>query len=151
MSEATKSAALAHAISIFLPGSEETDPAAILKVAAQFDAFLTGSDVKASPATKAVAALTGKTPGKKKAPPVVEDEDEDEETEEADDETETEDEDEGVTKEQAGAAIAALIDNDQRDEAVAILAKYKAKSLKGLAPEHYEAVKKLAEKKLTIE
>lgn len=150
MSEATKSIALVQAVA-FLKDMEGAVDANVIAMAIKFDDFLTGT-AKASPAAKAVAALTDKATTKKKPAAAIEEPEEDEEdADDEEDDAEDEDDEEGVTKDQVTKAIADLIDNDQRDEAIAILKKYKAKSIKGLDATHYEAVKKLAEKKLTIE
>jgi hypothetical protein len=147
MSEATKHMALVQAIALF--SKVGALPGVILDTAAQFDAFLTGT---AQPkAAKVVAPAT--KPAKPAKPPVVEEDDEDDADadEEVEAEDEPEDDEEGITKEQVGEAIAALIDNDQKDDAIAILTKFKAKSLSSLKPESYEAAMKLAKKKLNIE
>lgn len=148
MSEASKSIALAHAISAL--GSKAT-PEEIISTAAEFHEFIV-SDGATKPVKAPVKATTATKPAAPKKPvkPAPVDDDEDE----ADDETETEDEtdedEDGITKDQVGESIAALIDNDQKDDAIAILKKHGAKSMSTLDAKHYEAVKKAADKKLSI-
>lgn len=148
MSEATKSMALSHAIA--LHGKSGATPEDIIETAGTFHAFIAGADTPTKPA-KPVKAATPATPTKpakpvKAAPPADEDEDETE----VDDEPDMEEDEDVITKEHVGEALAALIDNDQKDDAIAILKKHGAKSLSSLESKHYQKVKALADKKLTV-
>jgi hypothetical protein len=131
MSEATKSTALAHAIALI---GKDGDPEEVMQVAAKFATFIEGA--AEMPANrippKAAAPVKGAAPAAKpkKAAPEPEPE-----------ETEEEAETEGLTKEQVGESIQALIDADMIDEATAIFKKYKAPSLGKLDPKFYEKVK----------
>jgi hypothetical protein len=130
MSEATKSTALAHAIAFI---GTSGDPDEVMQVAAKFAAFIEGAaEAPAKPAAPKAAPAKAATPAPKpkKAAPEPEPE-----------ETEEEAETEGLTKEQVGESIQALIDADMIDEATAIFKKYKAPSLGTLNPKYYEKVK----------
>lgn len=126
MSEASRAAALQHAAMVH-QGSG--DPVATLETAEAFHAFISaGQDAapaKAAPAKAAPAKPAAKTPAKA-APPVEPDPDE-------------------VTKDQMGESIAALIEADMRKQAVALLLKFKAKSVSEVAAENYAAVKQAAD------
>jgi nucleoid-associated protein YgaU len=132
MSEATKSTALAHALQHHHGlASEDSE---VIATAAKFAAFIEGAAEApaktAAPKTAAPAKAATPAPKPKKAAPEPEPE-----------ETEEEAETEGLTKEQVGESIQALIDADMIDEATAIFKKYKAPSLGKLDPKFYEKVK----------
>lgn len=144
MSEASKAAALAHAAAVH-QGSGDAE--ATLATAEAFHNFITGGagDVQQSnsstakrEATKPAAAKPAAKPAVKKPatkPAPVEDDAEDTEVE-----TEAADGEE-VTKEAVGEALEALLNANLRKEAVAVLAKYKAKGLSQVKAEDYAAVK----------
>jgi hypothetical protein len=127
MSEASRAAALQHAAAVH-QGSG--DPVATLETADAFHAFIVGaSNGAGEPAPKAAAPkATPKPKGAqvpKPAPP-----------KEPDPEPAGED----VSKEQVGAAIAAMLNANLRNQAIALFAKYKAKSLSGMQSSDYAAI-----------
>lgn len=131
MSEASRAAALAHAAMVHQGSGDGT---ATLETAEAFHSFI-GGDAMA-PAKSAKVAPTVKAPVKpaKKAAPVEDDAAEEPEAEEGD-----------VTKEQVGEAVEALLNANLRPQVIKLYAKYKAKSLSGVKPEDYAAVKQDAE------
>lgn len=141
--------ALAHAIA--LHGKSGANASDIIDSANVFHDYIVGEGTAPAKPAKAVKAAPPATKPVKpaKPAPAADDEDEDE-TEAEPDADEDDDEDGGVTKEHVGEALAALIDNDQKDDAIAILKKHGAKSLSSLDKQHYEKVKALADKKLNV-
>ena len=137
MSEASRAAALAHAA---LVHQGSGDAIGTLETAEAFHSFIGGGEnAKVAPPAKTAApvkAAAPAKPAKKAAPPVVEEDEEEEAPEAAE---------EGVTKEEAGEAIEALLNANLRDKALKIFAKYKAKSLGGVKPSDYAALKQDAE------
>jgi hypothetical protein len=129
MSEASRSTALAHAIAVHGPG----DPDAVLVTAERFHAYMTDATPEAKPVKSAAAKPAAAKPAAAKPKPAPEPEPE-----------EVADTDE-VTKEQVGEAIEAMLNANLRNEAIALFAKYKAKSLSGVKPEDYAALKQAAE------
>jgi hypothetical protein len=130
MSEASRAAALQHAAAVH-HGSGNTAEA--LAAADAFHAFITGeSNVQTVPVKAAAPAKAAKVvvpPKQKPAPEPIEDESDIE----------------VITKEQVGEAIEAMLNANLRNEAIALFAKYKAKSLSGVKPEDYAALKQAAE------
>ena len=130
MSEASRAAALQHAAAVH-QGSG--DPVAILETAEAFHAFITsgsnGADITVAPKAAKAAAATPKQPAKPKPQPKTEPEEEDEAA---------------VTKEEVGASIEALLNANLRAKAVALIGKYGAKSLSGVDPSNYAALKAAA-------
>jgi hypothetical protein len=125
MSEASRAIALQHAASLH-HGSG--DPEAALATAEAFHLFIVGTpEVLAAAAAKSVKKAAVKAPAK--TPPPVDDDAGGEE----------------VTKEQVGEAIEAMLNANLRPQAIALFAKYKAKSLSGVKPEDYAAVKQDAD------
>lgn len=127
MSEASRAAALQHAAMIH-QGSG--DPVAALETAEAFHTFITGGEdvkqpAKAAVKTPAKAATPAKAPAKV-APPAEPDADE-------------------VSKEQVGESIEAMLNADMRKQAIALFAKYGAKSLSGVKAEDYAAIKQDAD------
>lgn len=131
MSEASRAAALQHAAAVH-QGSG--DPVATLKTAEAFHTFIQRSEGNANvlPATKGPPKVAAKAPAKaaKAAPPVEEAE---------------VPEDSGVTKEEVGEAIEAMLNANLRPAAIKLFKKYGANSLSGVKPEDYAAVKQEAE------
>ena len=130
MSEASRAIALQHAVALH-HGSGDHDEA--LFTAQAFHDFIVN---QVSPVDQAVTPTkTAKSPKKaapvKVAPPVVE-----EDAEPAVDE---------VSKEQVGEVIEAMLNANMREQAVELFAKYKAKSLSGVKPEDYAALKQDAD------
>lgn len=127
MSEASRATALQHAAAVF-HGSG--DPEAVLGAANAFHAFIADNgDTPAKPAATKSAPTKPATAAKKtvaKPEPEVPNED-------------------AVTKEQVGEAIEALLNADMRKQAIALFAKFNAKSLSGVAAEDYAAVKQAAD------
>jgi hypothetical protein len=134
MSEASKAAALAHAAMVH-QGSG--DCMATLETAEAFHAFIGGATVDketntVTPAKKATPAkaVEKTAPAKKKvAAPVEEPEEETEEPAEGE-----------ASKEQVAEAIEGLLNANLRPQVIKLFAKYKAKSLSGVAPEDYAAM-----------
>jgi hypothetical protein len=127
MSEASRAIALQHAASVH-HGSG--DPEAALATAEAFHSFIVGT----AEAPAAAAAKPAKPAAKKaaaKTPPPV-----DEDAEPAADE---------VSKEQVGEAIEKMLNANLRPAAIKLFAKYGAKSLSGVKPEDYAAVKQDAD------
>ena len=125
MSEASRAAALQHAIA-FLAGAEGD----ALEIAERFHSFIVGADTptKATPGKPAAKATPTKA-AKAKAEP----------------EPEAEPDENAVTKEQVGESIEAMLNADMRKQAIALFAKFGAKSLSGVKPEDYEAIKQAAD------
>jgi hypothetical protein len=132
MSEATRAHALQHAATVH---AGSNNPATVLETAEAFHAFITG-DNETTPAPKTPSEAAPAAPAKsaakpaaaKKAAPVVDD-------------AEAEEAGEEVTKEQVGESIEALLNNNLRAQAIKLFAKYGAKSLSGVKPEDYAAIK----------
>lgn len=138
MSEASRAAALQHAVT-FHAGAEGD----VLETAERFHTFITGDSAapaKTPPKVAAASKTPVKTPAKvaaKATPPAAEPEA---------DATDEAPADEGeVTKEQVAAAIEELLNNNLRTKAIALFAKYKAKSMSGVAESDYAALKQDAE------
>lgn len=133
MSEASRSSALAHAVA----HHATTDSAdKVLATASVFHDFIAGNDKQPGPttATKPATKPAVAKPATKPAPVEV-----------ADDDAAGEE----VTKEQVAESIDALITGDKRDEAVALLKKYGAKSISTLKPKDYAAVVEAAAEMLS--
>ena len=135
MSEASKAAALAYAATVH-HGSRDAE--STIATAEAFHDFISGADKAAAPAPPAKApAPPAKAPAPpakappKKAPPA--------------EEPEADADEDGVTKEQVGEAIEALLNADMRPQVMKLFAKFKAKSLSGVKPEDYAAFKTAAE------
>ena len=128
MSEASKAAALAHAATIYAGSG---DSVGTMAAALMFHEFIVGADKveapKPAPAKPAAAKPTK---------PVAEPEPDSDSDAPAEGE---------VTKEQVGEAIEQLLNANLRKAAIALFAKYGAKSLSGVKPEDYAAIKQDAE------
>ena len=126
MSEASRAAALQHAAAVH-HGSG--DPVSTLQTAEEFHNFIVGGNIgetkQAEPA-KAPKAAKAAAPAKAPKPAP-------EPTPEADEDA--------VTKEQIGESIEAMLNANLRQKAIALFAKYGAKSLSGVKPEDYAALK----------
>lgn len=147
MSEASKAAALAHAVSHH---QTMDDPATVLNTARMFHDFIVSETAPkaAVPATKAAvtaakpaatavkptAAKPVATAAKKPVAAKPEPEPEAEETE-----VETEVAEGDASKEDVAAAVEALLNADMRDAAKDLFKKYNAKSLSALGEENYAA------------
>ena len=129
MSEASRAIALQHAAAVH-HGSGDSQ--AVLETAEAFYSFIAGSTAAEAAPVKVLEKRKAAPKPAKGAPPVVEEED----AEPAADE---------VSKEQVGEVIEAMLNADLREEAVALFAKYKAKSLSGVKPEDYAALKQDAD------
>jgi hypothetical protein len=140
MSEATRSAALAHAVATHGGDGHEV----VLKAAKAFNAFIEGTTADkpaavSTPAKSAAAAATKPPattkPAATKKPAVSEEEVVSRATKkaaaEAEAEPETTDE-EGPTLEKVEAAIADMLGANLRKQAVALLAEFGAKSASGV-------------------
>ncbi len=129
MSEASRAAALQHAAAIH-HGSG--DPVAALETAEAFHTFIVGTAngaaEPAKPAKPAKVAAPAK-PAKPAAKP----------------EPEVEPDTDTVSKEQVGESIEAMLNADMRKQAIALFAKYGAKSLSGVKAEDYAAFKQDAD------
>lgn len=139
MSEASRAAALAHAVAVH-QGTNDT--ASVLETAEAFHAFITGTEnvakeASAKPAKAAAPVKPAATKPRKAAPPPVEDAEEEE--------APTPDDDGAPTKEEVGEAIEALLNANLRAKVIKLFEKYKAKSLSSLKPEDYAAIKADAE------
>ena len=128
MSEASRAIALQHAAAVH-HGSGDSQ--AVLETAEAFHAFISGGTPAEAPPVKVLEKKKAAPKPAKVAPPVVE-----EDAEPAADE---------VSKEQVGEVIEAMLNANMRKEAVALFAKYKAKSLSGVKPEDYAALKQDAD------
>jgi hypothetical protein len=130
MSEASRAAALQHAAAVY-HGSGDQE--AVLATAEAFHAFITGNGEEAAPAKPATktAAKAVKTAAKAKPEPVAE--------------PVAEPDEDAVTKEQVGESIEAMLNADMRKQAIALFAKYGAKSLSGVKPEDFAAFKQDAD------
>lgn len=132
MSEASRAHALQHAATVHAGSG---DAATTLATAEAFHDFISGSPEAEAPAkTPAKAAVKAPVKAPAKAAvktPVVEDDAAAEEGE--------------VTKEQVAEAIEALLNNNLRAKAIALFAKYKAKSMSGVAESDYAALKQDAD------
>lgn len=139
MSEASRAIALQHAATIH-HGSG--DAQATLETAQAFHDFMSADSAAGKPAatkpaaTKPAATKPAATKPKKPAPPADDDAGDDEGTEAAEGE---------VSKEDVGAAIEAMLNANLRPQAIALFKKYGAKSLSGVQPEDYAAIKQEAE------
>lgn len=123
MSEASRAAALQHAAALF-HGS--ANPEAVLDAAEAFHAFIVGGgDAPAKTPAKAAAKAPAKAATKAVAQP--------------------EPDEDAITKEQVGESIEAMLNADMRKQAIALFAKYGAKSLSGVKPEDYAAIKQDAD------
>jgi hypothetical protein len=141
MSEATRSAALAHAVATHGGDGHEV----VLKAAKAFDAFIAGTTADKPAATvstpsKSAAAAATKPPATKpaattKKPAVSEEEVVARANKKAAAEAEAEPEaeaSEGMTLEQVEGLIADLLGANLRKQAVALLAEFGAKSASGV-------------------
>jgi len=131
MSEASRAIALQHAVALH-HGSGDLDAARA--TAEAFHDFIVNKDQGEIAEAAPVKVLEKKKAAPKPAkvaPPVVE-----EDAEPAADE---------VSKEQVGEVIEAMLNADMREQAVELFAKYKAKSLSGVKPEDYAALKQDAD------
>jgi hypothetical protein len=131
MSEASRAIALQHAAAVH-HGSGDTEM--VLATAEAFHDFIVGNTGAATQSAEPVKVLEKKKAAPKPAkvaPPVVE-----EDAEPAVDE---------VSKEQVGEVIEAMLNANMRKQAVELFAKYKAKSLSGVKPEDYAALKQDAD------
>ena len=128
MSEASKAAALAYAATVH-HGSRDAE--STIATAEAFHDFISGADKAAAPAPPAKAPAPPAKAPPKKAPPA--------------EEPEADADEDGVTKEQVGEAIEALLNADMRPQVMKLFAKFKAKSLSGVKPEDYAAFKTAAE------
>jgi len=130
MSEASRAIALQHAAAVH-HGSGDSQ--AVLETAEAFHAFISGGTPAEAPPVKVLEKKKAapKAAPAKVAPPVVE-----EDAEPAADE---------VSKEQVGEVIEAMLNANMRKQAVELFAKYKAKSLSGVKPEDYAALKQDAD------
>jgi hypothetical protein len=124
MSEASRAIALQHAVATI---GNTADHAAVLTAAEAYHSFITGN---AEAPAKPVKASKPAAPVKQATKPV---------------EADTAADEDGVTKEQVGEAIEAMLNANMRTQAVALFAKYKAKSLSGVKTEDYAAIKQDAE------
>ena len=125
MSEASRAAALQHAATVHQGGG---DPVAALETAEAFHAFIVGggdAPAKATPAKAAAKATPAKAAAKAVAQP--------------------ESDEDAITKEQVGESIEAMLNADMRKQAIALFAKYGAKSLSGVKTEDYAAIKQDAD------
>jgi alkanesulfonate monooxygenase SsuD/methylene tetrahydromethanopterin reductase-like flavin-dependent oxidoreductase (luciferase family) len=125
MSEASRAAALQHAAALF-HGS--ANPEAVLETAEAFHAFIVGggeAPAKATPAKAAAKATPAKAAAKAIAQP--------------------ESDEDAITKEQVGESIEAMLNADMRKQAIALFAKYGAKSLSGVKTEDYASIKQDAD------
>lgn len=125
MSEASRAAALQHAAAVF-HGSG--DPEAVLGAASAFHAFIAENGDAKPAASKPAATKPAATAAKKTVAKPEPEPDED-----------------AVTKEQVGEAIEGLLNADMRKQAIALFAKYGAKSLSGVKTEDYAAIKQDAD------
>lgn len=123
MSEASRAAALQHAAALF-HGS--ANPEAVLDAAEAFHTFIVGGG---DATAKATPAKTAKAPAKVAAKVVAQ----------------PEPDEDAITKEQVGDSIEAMLNADMRKQAIALFAKYGAKSLSGVKPEDYAAIKQDAD------
>jgi hypothetical protein len=133
MSEASRAIALQHAAAVH-HGSGDTEM--VLATAEAFHDFIVGNAGAATQSAAPIKVLEKKKAAPKSAPakvapPVVE-----EDAEPAVDE---------VSKEQVGEVIEAMLNANMRKQAVELFAKYKAKSLSGVKPEDYAALKQDAD------
>jgi hypothetical protein len=128
MSEASRAIALQHAAAVH-HGSGDSQ--AVLETAEAFHSFIAGSTAAEAAPVKVLEKRKAAPKPAKVAPPVVE-----EDAEPAADE---------VSKEQVGEVIEAMLNANMRKEAVALFAKYKAKSLSGVAQSDYAALKQDAD------
>ena len=126
MSEASRAAALQHAAAVH-HGTGDT-PAA-LAAAEAFHDFIVGGNTGE---TKQAEPAKAPKPAKAAAPAKA--------TKAAPEPTPEADED-AVTQEQVGESIEAMLNANLRTKAIALLAKYGAKSLSGVKPEDYAALK----------
>lgn len=146
MSEATRVVALQAAIALAAKGAEAET---VLTTAAEFEAFLSlsgdtpakGAQKAAAPTKAATKPATKPVPAKKPTKPPVDDDAEPE----AEETTEEGEGEEGLTREEVGASVAKLLNNDMRDQAIALFKKYKAESLGSLKSEHFAAFKQDAD------
>jgi DNA (cytosine-5)-methyltransferase 1 len=125
MSEASRANALQHAAAIH-HGSGDHE--ATLATAELFHSFITGEGAEAPVKAAKPAAAKPKPAAAKPKPAPVE--------EAADDDAAGD-----VTKEQVGESIEGLLNANLRDKAIKLFAKYGAKSLSGVKPEDYAAIK----------
>ncbi len=128
MSEASREVALRHAIA-FHAGAEGD----VLETAERFHSFIVGNGTTepAKPAKPAAAKPAAK-PAAKATP-------------KAEPEVEPDADADAVTKEKVGESIEAMLNADMRKQAVALFAKYGAKSLSGVKTEDYAAIKQDAD------
>lgn len=127
MSEASRAAALQHAAMIHQGGG---DPVAALETAEAFHAFITGGEDIKQPAKAAPAKAPAKATQAKAATKAV---------------AQPEPDEDAITKEQVGESIEAMLNADMRKQAIALFAKYGAKSLSGVKTEDYAAIKQDAD------
>lgn len=129
MSEASRAAALQHAAAVY-HGSRDQE--AVLATAEAFHSFIvSGLDNQAQP--KALAKPAAAKPAAAKPKPA------------AKPEPEAEPDADAVTKENVGESIEAMLNTNMRNEAIALFKKYNAKSLSGVKPEDYAAIKQDAD------
>lgn len=129
MSEASRAAALQHAAAVY-HGSGDQE--AVLATAEAFHSFIvSGLDNQAQP--KALAKPAAAKPAAAKPKPA------------AKPEPEAEPDADAVTKENVGESIEAMLNANMRNEAIALFKKYNAKSLSGVKPEDYAAIKQDAD------
>ena len=123
MSEASRAAALQHAAAVH-HGTGDTGAA--LEAAEKFHAFIAGDATLEAQAPKTPKQAKAAAPAKaaKAAPEPAPEADED-----------------AVTREQVGESIEAMLNANLRTKAIALFAKYGAKSLSGVKPEDYAALK----------
>lgn len=126
MSEASRAAALQHAIA----SNHATDPDLVLEIAEKFHAFITGGEDVKQPAKAAPAKAPAKATQAKAATKAV---------------AQPEPDEDAITKEQVGESIEAMLNADMRKQAIALFAKYGAKSLSGVKTEDYAAIKQDAD------
>jgi len=126
MSEASRAAALQHAAAVH-HGTGDT-PAALAAAEAFHDFIVGGNTGETKQAEPAKAPKPAKAAAPAKATKAAP-----EPTPEANEDT--------VTKEQVGESIEAMLNANLRTKAIALFAKYGAKSLSGVKPEDYAALK----------
>ena len=132
MSEASRAIALQHAATVH---HSSGDTEMVLATAEAFHDFIVGNAGTATQSAEPVKVLEKKKAAPKAAPakvapPVVEEYDAQEAI---------------ATKEEVGEVIEAMLNANMRKQAVELFAKYKAKSLSGVKPEDYAALKEDAD------
>jgi hypothetical protein len=128
MSEASRAAALQHAAAVH-HGTGDT-PAALAAAEAFHNFIVGGNTGETKQAEPAKAPKPAKAAAPAKAPKAA-----------PEPEPEPEANEDAVTKEQVGESIEAMLNANLRTKAIALFAAYGAKSLSGVKPEDYAALK----------